>query len=264
MNLVVKRTIFDTHLHIIDPRFPLTPNQGFVPDPFDVDAYRGAVEGLDLVGGAVVAGSFQGFDQTWLTAALDALGPSFVGVAQLPVTVSDTEVLRLNGLGVRAVRFNLRRGLHPDLAAIDRLARRVDVLTGWHAEFYLDASDLPELMWVLRTLPRLVIDHLGLTREGLPHLLSLVAQGASVKATGFGRLDFDPARALAAIHRENPNALLFGTDLPSTRAPRPFVLTDLDLIAAALGDAAAVHRVLHRNALALYRPESDASALPPS
>ncbi|MFZ0789672.1 MAG: hypothetical protein WAM94_08615 [Chromatiaceae bacterium] len=55
------------------------------------------------------------------------------------------------------------------------------------------------------------------------------------------------------------DALLFDTDLPSTRAPRPFVLTDLDLIAAA-----ALHRVLHRNALALYRPESDAAALPQS
>ena len=57
MNLVVKRTIFDAHLHIIDPRFPLHPHRGFVPDPFDVNAYRRAVEGLDLVGGAVVAGS---------------------------------------------------------------------------------------------------------------------------------------------------------------------------------------------------------------
>ncbi|MBS1202707.1 MAG: 2-pyrone-4,6-dicarboxylate hydrolase, partial [Chromatiaceae bacterium] len=98
----------------------------------------------------------------------------------------------------------------------------------------------------------------------LSYLLALAARGASVKATGFGRLDFDPGNALAAIHRENPDALLFGTDLPSTRAPRPFVLTDLDLIAAALDDAAALRRVLHRNALALYRPESDAPALPRS
>ena len=28
--------IFDAHFHVIDPRFPLQPNQGFVPEPFPV------------------------------------------------------------------------------------------------------------------------------------------------------------------------------------------------------------------------------------
>ena len=36
------------------------------------------------MGGAVVSGSFQGFDQSYLLDALDQLGPSFVGVTQLP------------------------------------------------------------------------------------------------------------------------------------------------------------------------------------
>lgn len=212
----------------------------------------------------MVEGSFQSFDRTWLAAALGTLGPCFVGVAQLPTTVSDTEVMRLNSIGVRAVRFNLHRGVHPDLAAIDRLARRVHALVGWHAELYLDAADLPDLMQVLRTLPRVVIDHLGLTRAGLPHLLTLVARGAWVKATGFGRLDFAPSEALAVIHRENPSALMFGTDLPSTRAPRPFARTDLDLVATALDEATALRRVLHGNAQALYRPRHDPAFRPES
>ena len=36
----LKRRIFDTHLHIVDPRFPLVPNQGYLPPPFTVDDYR--------------------------------------------------------------------------------------------------------------------------------------------------------------------------------------------------------------------------------
>ncbi len=246
--------LFDAHLHVIDPRFPLTPSQGFIPDPFDVAAYRRATEGLGITGGAVVAGSFQGLDQAWLEAALTDLGPGFVGVAQLPAMVSDAEVLRLDGGGVRAVRLNLRREVHPDLADMKRLAIRVHALAGWHVELYLDAADLPDLMPLLRTLPRLVIDHLGLTRAGLPHVLALAARGARVKACGFGRLDFSPLEALAAIHRENPDALLFGTDLPSTRAPSPFARADLDLIAAAIDDALGLRRVLYDNAVALYRP----------
>ena len=34
--------VFDAHLHVIDPRFPLVANQGYVPDPFTVDDYRDA------------------------------------------------------------------------------------------------------------------------------------------------------------------------------------------------------------------------------
>lgn len=253
--------IFDSHLHIIDPRFPLVANRGFVPDAFTVDDYQRARAklGLDpgtLAGGAVVSGSFQGFDQGYLIAALESLGPGFVGVTQLPAEVSDTEVLRLHEAGVRALRFNLHRGPHPGLDDLARLARRVFDLAGWHSELYIDAADLPALTPVLTALPRVVIDHLGLTRAGLTHLLALVARGARVKASGLGRLDFDPAPAFSAIYRENPHALLFGSDLPGTRAPRPIGAGDLRLIAETLGDSQALRLVFHDNAVALYRPPS--------
>ena len=51
--------VFDAHLHVIDPRFPLTPNQGYVPEPFTVDDYRARTAAMNVIGGAVVAGSFQ-------------------------------------------------------------------------------------------------------------------------------------------------------------------------------------------------------------
>ena len=66
----------------------------------------------------------------------------------------------------------------------------------------------------LRAVPRLVIDHLGMSRAGLPALLGLVEAGAWVKATGFGRVDHDVPAALRAIAAANPAALMFGTDLP--------------------------------------------------
>ena len=31
------RPVFDAHLHIVDPRFPLVENNGYLPDPFTVD-----------------------------------------------------------------------------------------------------------------------------------------------------------------------------------------------------------------------------------
>ena len=102
--------LFDSHLHIIDPRFPLVANQGYVPEAFTAEDYLERVSSLGVRGGAVVSGSFQGFDQGYLVDALERLGGNYAGVTQLPSNVSEEEVLRLHAAGVRAVRFNLYRG----------------------------------------------------------------------------------------------------------------------------------------------------------
>lgn len=244
--------VFDAHLHIIDPRFPLSENNGYLPPPFTVEEYRQRVCGLGVAGGAVVSGSFQGFDQRYLPAALAALGPNYVGVTQIPADTSDAEIERLDALGVRAVRFNVRRGGSADIADVDRLARRVYETAGWHAEFYIDSSEIAPLHATLAALPRISIDHLGLRAAGFSDLLRLVDHGAYVKATGFGRIDFDPGPAMNRILDINPQALVFGTDLPSTRAPRPFSDTDLTGLADLLGPDNAAN-VLWHNAAALYR-----------
>lgn len=229
--------IFDAHVHIIDPVFPLVANNGFLPEPFTVEQYLVTTGqmGLDITGGAVVSGSFQVDDQQYLQAALATLGPGWVGVTQLPEAITDQELFVLNAFGVRAVRFNLARGLSIEIEALVRQAIRVNDLFGWHVEAYVDAVDIPELAPSFNRLPRLSIDHLGLSAAGLPHLLHLVERGVRVKATGFGRITFDIASALQAIDAVNPQALMFGTDLPGTRAPRAFEPQDLTLIADVLG-----------------------------
>jgi predicted TIM-barrel fold metal-dependent hydrolase len=87
--------VFDAHFHIIDPRFPLHPNQGFLPEPFTVEDYRARVAHFGVVGGAVVSASFQGSDQTYLVDAQSRLGEGFVGVTQLPPTVTDAKIAAL-------------------------------------------------------------------------------------------------------------------------------------------------------------------------
>jgi predicted TIM-barrel fold metal-dependent hydrolase len=96
------------------------------------------------------------------------------------------------------------------------------------------------------------IDHLGLSREGLPTLLRLAERGVRVKATGFGRVDFDVRQVLRDFHAANPESLMFGTDLPSTRAPRPVSDEDALLVREALGEEGAA-RVLWQNARSFYR-----------
>lgn len=243
--------IFDSHLHIIDPRFPLVPNQSYVPPTFTCKDYLKRTKHLNIVGGAIVSGSFQAFDQTYLLAALKEMGPGFVGVTQLPASASDEEILKLNAAGVRAVRFNLKRGGSEGVDQLETFARRVHEIAGWHVELYVDSSDLADLFKTLVRLPAVSIDHLGLSKKGFPTLLSLAERGVKVKATGFGRVDFDVTYALKEISKANPNSLMFGTDLPSTRAPKPFQDNDIQLIIDALGDELS-HKALFSNAERFY------------
>lgn len=244
--------LFDTHFHIIDDRFPLVPNQGYLPEPFTVEDYSQRMRDYNLSGGAVVSGSFQAFDQTYLIDALKKLGPGYVGVTQVPATVTDAELQELDSAGVRALRFNLKRGGSEELSQLDRMAQRVYELAGWHVELYVDSRELDELEQTLSALPAVSIDHLGLSRVGFPTLLRLAEQGVRVKATGFGRVDFDVRGALKDLYSANPEALMFGTDVPSTRAPRPYEDDDFLLVAETLGTEAA-SRVYSKNALEFYR-----------
>ncbi len=251
--------LFDAHLHIIDPRFPLVANQGYLPPAFTAETYLEAARPLGVCGGAVVSGSFQAYDQSYLLDALQRLGPGFIGVTQLPVTVEAAEVRHLDAAGVRALRFNLRRGGSAGLGDLERLAARVHDCVGWHVELYIDSSDLAAVEARLNALPQIVIDHLGLSAVGQASLLRLVEAGAKVKASGFGRLDFPPGPLLRQIAELDPGALLFGSDLPSTRAPRPFAATDIALLREAL-TAEQAQAALYDNAAALYRPGGQAAS----
>ncbi|MFE3574822.1 amidohydrolase family protein [Lysinibacillus sp. NPDC059133] len=243
--------IFDAHFHIIDFDFPITENQGYVPPSFVVEDYQKETATYPIVGGAIVSGSFQGFDQAYLVNALEKMGSAFCGVTQLPFSVTDDEIMDLHNRGVRALRFNVKRGGSEDLSKLDYLARRVYDLTGWHSELYIDAKNLPEIAPSIENLPAISIDHLGLSEEGLPHLLRLVEKGVRVKATGFGRVELDVQHALKSFYTVNPEALMFGTDLPSTRAKRPFAYADIELIQE-LFDATSTEKILYQNAMNFY------------
>lgn len=243
--------IFDAHFHIIDFDFPIKENQGYMPSSYVVEDYQTEVKDLNVRGGAIVSGSFQGFDQGYLLKALEQLGPTYCGVTQVPSTITDEEIIELNNKGVKALRFNIKRGGSEDISKLDYFARRVYDLVGWHSELYIDSKNLPEMVSTIEKLPVISIDHLGLSEEGLPHVLKLVDQGVRVKATGFGRVELHVKNALQQIYDTNPDALMFGTDLPSTRAKRRFERADIELIQS-IFDEKATDKILYTNAKNWY------------
>ncbi|STX28408.1 (2-pyrone-4,6-)dicarboxylic acid hydrolase [Legionella beliardensis] len=246
--------LFDSHFHIIDPSFPLVPNQGYLPSPFSCEDYLQAMAKfqLDVIGGAIVSGSFQAFDQSYLLAALKTLGSTFVGVTQLPLDVDDQTILQLNEAGVRAIRFNIKRGMQLTLNEIQSFGARCYELAKWHSEFYLDASNLPDMAPMLLKLPQVSIDHLGLSKAGFPHLLKLIDKGIYIKATGFSRVDFPVLLGLRQIIAVNSDCLMFGTDLPGTRAPKPFDEADMQIITDNFPKDI-INKIFYQNALRFYR-----------
>lgn len=244
--------IFDAHFHIIDFNYEVKENNGYMPPSYLTEDYQEETQDMNIAGGAIVSGSFQGFNQQYLLKALSDLGPEFCGVTQLPYSVSDEEIISLNDEGVRALRFNVKRGGSEDLAHLSDFAKRVHDLVGWHSELYIDSKNLPDIEETILSLPAISIDHLGLSKEGLPNLLKLVDKGVHVKATGFSRVDLNVQDALKEIYQANPDALMFGTDLPSTRAPKRFTSKDIQFVQDNF-DEAATNKIFYQNAKEWYR-----------
>lgn len=244
-------SVFDAHFHIFAKPFPLVPNQSYIPDPFNCSSYLQKMQPVDLLGGVLVSASFQGYDQNYLKAAIKSLGKNYVAVTQLDPKVSDAEIVELDRQGVRGIRFNLYRGDNDLLGHLEAMAKRVYALCNWHVELYLDSKIFPQIKSMIAKLPAVSIDHLGLSL-GLAQLMALVERGVMVKASGFGRVNMEISEVLKKLYAVNPGALMFGSDLPSTRAPRPFQFADIQLIMNTLGEAAG-QQVLYKNAMAWYK-----------
>ena len=111
---------------------------------------------------------------------------------QLPASVRDEELAALDRAGFRAVRFNIKRGGSAGLDDLENMARRVYDLLGWHVELYIDSRKLDELFDRLIRLPKVSIDHLGLSKTGMRALLRLAVrrgadQGHRVRPRRFRR-----------------------------------------------------------------------------
>jgi predicted TIM-barrel fold metal-dependent hydrolase len=158
---------------------------------------------------------------------------------------------KLDQDNIVAVRFNLKRGGSEGKKYMVRLSNLLYDQFGWRTELYVDSKELKELDPILSQIPKFSIDHLGLSKEGLTNLYYWAEKGVKIKATGFGRIDFDPIPVMKKICKINPTALMFGTDLPSTRAPVPFHRNDIDLIKAHFSEREQ-ENIFYKNATAWY------------
>ncbi|KAK7943934.1 uncharacterized protein PG986_013047 [Apiospora aurea] len=173
---LIPRGSWDSHMHVLDPRFPLDAAAVYRPAHFytsqDAQAFETDVAGLDGV--VIVQPSIYGHDNACTLSALRALGGpararavvSFDPAATPPETLAEW-----HALGVRGVRLNLQSGgaAPPPLeqleAAIREYADAVRPL-GWVLQIYASLPTIAKLEPLLldgaeQLGVRVCVDHMG-------------------------------------------------------------------------------------------------------
>lgn len=221
---------WDTHIHVIDPRFPAIPNPFYPPPVATARDYRAVQERLGLERVLVVQSITYGTDNSCLLDAITALGPGARGVAMVGAGVADAELQRLARNGVRGARFLMLQGGVVGWDEAEGLAERIAAL-GWFVNLQLAGDTLPDRADLLARLPGpLVVDHMGLFRRpvspddpGVLTLLRLLDTGRTwVKLSApfpDGSPRYAGAVALARILvRHAPERMLWGSDWPHVTA----------------------------------------------
>lgn len=259
----------DCHFHIYDNRFP--PAAGGLPAPDATpEDYRALQARLGTTRGVVVQPSLYGTDNRPTLAGMAALGPNFRGVAVVTPAVSDAELQRLHGLGIRGIRFNLAQAGTTTLDMLEPLSQRVDAL-GWHCQINMPGDKIVAASdTFLKIRGKLVFDHLahcpqpaGVQSDTFKLMRRLLDQGNTwVKLTGlYADTKVGPptyadtvavARAFAAAA---PTRCVWGTDWPhptERQDNKPDDALLLDLFPTFVPNEADRTRILVDNPAELY------------
>ncbi len=266
----------DTHVHVFDDRYPLSPTRGYNPpeSPLDDLIHLHRTLGIDRV--VFTQPSIYGIDNSAILdgmAALNAETPDRArGVMACDLSISDGELAELDAKGIRGVRLNTdnKGGMPITLDEIPELCRRIAPL-GWHLEFLFPGADIIDLMPVFASLTVPVsIGHFayqkatdGIDAPGFRALLSLVEAGNTwIKISGANRVSetdlppYDDVEPMAqALIEANPDRIMWGTDWPH---PNKYEVNPNDGdLADALGqwvpDPDLRHQILVDNPASFYR-----------
>jgi 2-pyrone-4,6-dicarboxylate lactonase len=274
--VVLPRGSIDTHVHVFEPGYPLSPGRGYnPPDSTLADLkHLHATLGVDRV--VFTQPSIYGVDNSAILDAMAALNAERANRARCVVAISlditDDQLAALDKSGVRGVRLNTdnKGGMPIEMNEIPELVARIAPFR-WHIEFLFPGKDIVELMPVFGALKApMSIGHFayqpataGVRAAGFQALLELVRRGNTwVKISGANRVSatdlppYDDVAPMAhALIEAAPDRIMWGTDWPH---PNKYLVNpnDGDLVDA-LGDWVADEgmrrRILVDTPAAFYR-----------
>ena len=151
----------DCHHHIDEGRFPIAPSATLKPGDAKPADYRALQKRIGTTRNVVVQPSTYGTDNSCTLDGMAQLGPSSRGVAVVDTSVTDDELKRLHGLGIRGIRFNLVQAGATTVEMLEPLSRRVNDLGG-HVQIHQLADGIVKMDDVLQKLASpIVFDHMG-------------------------------------------------------------------------------------------------------
>jgi D-galactarolactone isomerase len=258
----------DCHHHIYSSRYPVDPRATLLPEDATVEDYRALQHRLGMTRHVIIQPSTYGIDNSCTLDALAAFGPQARAVAVVDTTVSDAELQRMDGLGVRGIRFNLAQAGATTPEMIEPLSQRVNDL-GWHIQINAPAAKIMEIKGIFDGVPTpIVFDHLahipepaGTADPLFPVIIALIDKGKTwVKLSGayadtkVGPPTYSDAGAVARAYvKAAPERLVWGSDWPHpSEKVKPDDALLLDLLLDWAPDEAVRTRILTQNPEELY------------
>ena len=124
----------DSHFHVFAAGAPLTSPRSYTPQMETLAGWERLAARFGIAGGVLVQPSVYGLDNSVLLGALAQAPDRLRGVVVMAAGTPASEIARLDGLGVRGVRINLRNRGGVGLDALADLVPRIKPF-GWHVQF---------------------------------------------------------------------------------------------------------------------------------
>jgi predicted TIM-barrel fold metal-dependent hydrolase len=266
----------DTHVHVFEPGYPLSPARGYTPPDSTLEDLRHLHATLGIERVVFTQPSIYGIDNSAILdgmAALNRETPDRArAVIAVDLSIDEKKIAALDQAGVRGIRLNTdnKGGMPIAFEDIPELIARIRPF-GWHLEFLFPGKDIVELMPVFRTLTvPMSIAHFayqpasaGVKAPGFQALLELVRGGNCwVKISGANRVSrgdlppYDDVAPMAhALVAAGPGRTMWGTDWPH---PNKYVVNpnDGDLVDAFgewIGDDAKRREIMVDTPARFYR-----------
>jgi 2-pyrone-4,6-dicarboxylate lactonase len=262
----------DAHVHVFGPvaRFPFAASRAYTPCEAPKERLFALHAQLGIERCVIVQPAPHGFDNSATADAMAGRAGRYVGIALVPLDVTDQELARLKAQGFRGVRFSFARHLGPGVAIDDVIAFAARLVPlDWHLQVHFVGGTIHELAPALMRSPvPVVIDHMGrvdasrgLGHEDFRRLLQLLRDERFwVKVSGSERISRtgppyrDAVPFAQALLDVAPERAVWGTDWPHPnldRVPDDGVL--VDLLAQIAPTASARQALLVDNPQRLYR-----------
>jgi predicted TIM-barrel fold metal-dependent hydrolase len=250
--IVLPRGSIDTHVHVFEPGYPLSPGRGYNPPHSTLEDLKHLHATLGIERVVFTQPSVYGTDNAAILDAMAALNGEQPDrarcVVALDMHISDRGIAALDASGVRGVRLNTdnKGGMPIRMDEIPELAARIAPF-GWHLEFLFPGKELVELMPLFTALKLpMSIAHFayqpataGVKAPGFQALLELARRGNTwIKISGANRVSatdlppYDDVGPMArALVEAAPERIMWGTDWPH---PNKYVVNpnDGDLVDA--------------------------------